>query len=121
MRKTILSVTEEDFEDSYIDDYEYLIGDYIVREWTFGEREDIIEMASVQKIDPKTKEMEIQMKSSKFRVLTLAACMESTPFGKATIKMIRGLPVFFAEYLFAEVSKLNEVVTEDSLKKFKSD
>lgn len=119
MKTKLLTITEEQFGDVYDEDYEYLLGDYKLQEWSFGEREDIIEMSSIQRINPRTKEMELSMKSSKFRVLTLMACLKTAPFGKVTNKAIRDLPVFIAEYLFEEVTDLNEAMSEAQQKKFR--
>ena len=119
MKNKLVSITEEQFGDAYHEDYEYLLGDYKLQEWSFGEREDIIEMSSIQRINPKTKEMELSMRSSKFRVLTLMACIKEAPFGKVTQKSIRELPVFVAEFLFEEVSDLNESMSEAQQKKFR--
>lgn len=119
MKNKIVTITEEKFGEAFHEDYDYLLGDYKLREWSFGEREDIIEMSSVQKLNNKTKEMELSMKSSKFRVLTMLACIREAPFGKVTNKAIRDLPVFVAEYLFDEISELNESMSEDQQKKFR--
>ncbi|KKN31651.1 hypothetical protein LCGC14_0821690 [marine sediment metagenome] len=119
MKNKIVSITEEMFSDAYHEDYEYLLGDYRLQEWSFGEREDVIEMSSVQRIDPKTKQVDFAMKSSKFRVLTMLYCIKEAPFGKVTQKAIRDLPVIVAEFLFESVSELNESMTEEQQKKFK--
>ena len=119
MRKKLITVSEEDFGIDYDEEYEEYVGDYVLREWTFGEREDIIELSSVQKVDTKTSEITVEMKSSKFRVFVLQACLRSAPF-KTTVKAIRGLPIALAEYLFEEVSELNETMSDGTAKKFKS-
>ena len=119
MKNKLVSITKAKFGDAYHEDYEYLIGDYVLKEWSFGEREDIIEMSSEQKLNTKTKDVDFKMKSSKFRVLTMMACIKEAPFGKVTSKTIRDLPVFVAEYLFDEISEFNESMSEEQQKKFR--
>ncbi len=119
MRTKIIEITEKQFGKNYDDAYEFVLGAYTLQEWSFGDREDILEMASTQKINPKTKEIDFGIKSSKFRVLALVACIKKAPFA-VNVKTVRALPVFVAEYLHDEVSALNEVMTEAELKKFRS-
>lgn len=118
MRRKTIEIKKEKFGKKYDESYDPFIGAYVLQEWSFGDREDILEMASTQKIDPKTKEIDFGIKSSKFRVLALVACVKEAPF-KVNAKTIRALPVFIAEYLHDEVSALNEVMTEAELKKFR--
>ncbi len=116
MLKTTVELTKEDFGEKYNPKkHDKYIGEYEFEEWTFGDREDVIEQASEQVKDAKGN-LDIIMRSSKFRSLTIQKCMKKAPF-KITITEIRKCPPALGEWLYRKCDDLNDEYDLEEIKK----
>jgi hypothetical protein len=116
MFKSNIELTKEDFGEKFDPKrHEQYLGEYEFQEWTFGDREDVIEQASDQ-IKDKDGSMDIIMKSSRFRVLTILKCTNKAPF-KITLKSLRALPPALGEWMYTKCNDLNDDFDLDEIKK----
>ena len=116
LRSNDLVLEKADFGSKFRKEYEPYLGAYRFEEWTFGEREDVIEQSSETLKAKKGEKMEIIMKSSKFRALTVSKCLKIAPF-KISVKNIRDAPVVITEWFYKKVAELNEDMDVDEIKK----
>jgi len=101
-------------------DYEKYLGTYILTEWQFGSREEVLEASSdMKKVkDGKKIKTESQIKFSRYRTTTLLYCIKSAPF-TVTMKAIKELPVGIADFFHEIVDELNDDgISAEELKKF---
>jgi len=111
-----LEVTIENVPELY-DDY---CGNFVIREWTFGERERIIGDSSEQIVDGDTGKVKSRLISSIFRLSVLKNCVKLTPLKSAPTEVyLKDMPVWLGEALWEKVNSLNETMSKDEGKKFK--
>jgi len=112
-----IEIKQEWFGDKYIPEkHEKYLGEYLVEEWNFGEREEVMELSSEQVTDD-AGAIKFIVRSSKFRVNTLLKCIKNAPY-KVSIANIKKMPIGVAEFLYDVVSDLNEAISGEELKKF---
>lgn len=116
MRKRIVKITKATFGKDYdeLDDKPF-IGEYKIREWTFGEKEDILELASEQNVGEDGK-IKFSIKSSKYRILQLLTCVRKAP-KKVTEEFIRSMPNSVASLLNSAVEEVNKDFSDEEEKK----
>lgn len=117
MRRKKFTIDNSTFGEHYIpeEDDKY-IGDYLVQEWTFGDREEVVQQASDQELDGDTGKYTVRMRSKDYRVLQILYCLKKAPF-KVTEKNILGLPNSIADKILKIIGDVNEVMEEDEEKK----
>ncbi len=117
MRRKNISITQETFGEYYLpeEDDKY-IGDYLLQEWSFGDREEVIQQASDQELDTDTGKYVVRMRSKDYRVLQILYCLKKAPF-KVTEKAILSLPNSIADKLLKEIAIINEAISDDEEKK----
>jgi hypothetical protein len=118
MRTKELEIVKELFDEDQLLHYEKYIGTYVIKEWSFGEREQVLEEASDVQIDAETNKSKFQLKPSKTRIATIKACLLSAPF-EVTAGELRDLPNWLGEYLYDEISELNEGGDDSILEKLR--
>lgn len=114
MKNKVINISEEVFGKYYDKSYKKFIGEYHIREWNLGIREDIMEAAS--DIVVSDGEQQFKMKASMLKISTLMGCIIKAPF-KTSKENLRELPPALADYFYEEISELNESFTVEELKK----
>lgn len=93
-----LKFTIEDIDD---EDYKKYVGDYIVREWTWKERADIVEDASTTKTDAKG-DIDMTINSKNLLYGQLRKLLVKAPFD-ITQEEIDNLPVEVGEIIIKHI------------------
>jgi len=104
--KKMLKGADEDFISRYA-------GKYVIKEWNFGEKQDILEMCSVQDFDVETGDIKVNIKSSLYNILQLKTCLREAP-SPVTEEFIRELPNRIGAKLLSLVQEVNKEEDEDS-------
>lgn len=118
MRTKELEISNELFDEDQLVLYEKYVGTYVIKEWSFGEREQVLEEASDVRIDPDTNKSKFQLKPSKTRIATIKACLLSAPF-EITAAEIKAIPNWLGEYLYDEINDLNDGDGDSILEKLR--
>ena len=118
MRTRELEITNELFDENQMVLYEKYVGTYVIKEWSFGEREQVLEEASDVQIDAETNKSKFQLKPSKTRIATIKACLLSAPF-EITAAELKAIPNWLGEYLYEEISELNDGDGDSILEKLR--
>jgi hypothetical protein len=117
VRRKKVKITKKTFGKYYDEELDgYMVGEYLVQEWSVGEKEDIIEMSASQSYDKDEEAFDIQMNSAEYKILQFLACLKKAPF-EITRESIRGLPASIGDKLFAAISEVNTLEDEDETKK----
>ena len=120
MLESTIELVKEAFGTKWREDYENYIGTYVLTEWRYGKREEVLEAASdMKKIkDGQKTRTESEIKFSRYRTTTLLQCIKSAPF-TVSMKAIKDLPVGIADFFHEIVDELNEDgISAEELKKF---
>ena len=107
MRTREIEISKDLFDKDQLALYEKYVGTYIIKEWSFGEREQVLEEASDVQIDTDTNKSKFQLKPSKTRIATIKACLVSAPF-EITGAELKAIPNWLGEFLYEEISELND-------------
>ncbi len=119
LTKTI-ELVQEAFKEKWREDYRKYLGTYVLTEWRFGNREEVLEAASdMKKVkDGKKTKSESEVKFSRYRTTTLLHCIKTAPF-TVSMKSVRALPVGLADFFLDIVEDLNDDgISAEELKKF---
>lgn len=109
-----IELDKEAFGEGYNEMYAPYLGAYRFEQWTFGDREDVIEQ-SAEQVKTSKGDFDMVMKSSKFRVLTISKCLKEAPF-KINYKTIRSVPVVLGEWLYEKSAEVNGAMGEGEFK-----
>ncbi len=119
LEKTI-ELVKEAFGKKWRQEYTKYLGTYVLTEWRFGNREEVLEASSdMKKVkDGKKNKTESEVKFSRYRTTTLLYCIKSAPF-TVSMKAIKDLPVGIADFFHEIVDDLNDDgISAEELKKF---
>jgi len=117
LKRKKVKITKKTFGKYYDDEMDsHLVGEYLVQEWSLGEKEDVISLSSSQKYDKEEEEFDIQMDSAEYKVLQFLACLKRAPF-EISRESIRGLPASIGDLIFEAISEVNKVEDAKETKK----
>lgn len=117
MKRIKFSITKKHFGDYYEPEFDdKYIGDYMVQEWTFGEKEDIVQRASEQSFDSETGKYGFKINNKEYRTLQLLSCLKKAPF-RIVEKNIYAIPNSIAELIMDKISEVNETLNDSEEKK----